>query len=161
MRCKTLGKPPWTRQPCKVYQHEDSHMRITGYGMDQATRASTPRKTTSVHHIRHIVIEAKQRQLSPVHHLRNRIVRQLLQPSSLSLSLLSLLVQIDLQEPVCCLWAIISLHSVLDGPQSESGFEGLMPHLSFCCLPITCLTLSLSIRFPTGALLDLSYPRDF
>ena len=71
--------------------------------MDQATRASTPSKTTSVHHIRHIVVKAKQRPLSPVHHLPNRIVRRIPQPSSLPLSLLSLLVQIDLQEPVCSL----------------------------------------------------------
>ena len=71
--------------------------------MDQATRASAPSKTTSVHHVRHIVVKAKQRPLSPGHHLPNRIVRQIPQPSSLSLSLLSLSVQIDLQEPRCCL----------------------------------------------------------
>ena len=71
--------------------------------MDQATRASAPSKTTSVHRVRRIVVEAKQRPLSPGHRLPSRIVRRLPQPSSLSLSLLSLLVQIDLQEPRCCL----------------------------------------------------------
>ena len=70
--------------------------------MDQATRASTPSKMTSMHHVRHIVVEAKQRPLSPGHPFPDRIVRWIPQPSSLSLSLLSLLVQIDLQEVRCC-----------------------------------------------------------
>ena len=42
----------------------------------------------------------------------------------------------------------ISLRSVLHGPQSESGFEGLMPHGSSCCLPVSCPPLFLSVRFP-------------
>ena len=51
-----------------------------------------------MHHVRHIMAEAKQRILSPGHHhLLNRLVRQIPQPSSLSLSLLSLSVRIDLQ----------------------------------------------------------------
>ena len=32
--------------------------------------------------------------------------------------------------------------------------------MSFCCLPISCPPLSLSIRFPRQPLLDLSYPDD-
>ena len=71
--------------------------------MDQATRASAPSKTTSVHRVRRIVVEAKQRPLSPGHRLPNRIIRHVPQLSSLSHSLLSLLFWIDLQEPRCCL----------------------------------------------------------
>ena len=71
--------------------------------MDQATRSYAHSKTTSVHCVRRIVIEAKQRPTFPGHHLPDRIVRRIPQPSSLSLSLLSLLVRIDLQEPGCCL----------------------------------------------------------
>ena len=56
--------------------------------MDQATRATTPSKTTSMHCVRHIVVEAKQRPLSPGHRLPSRLVRQIPQPSSLALSLL-------------------------------------------------------------------------
>ena len=52
----------------------------------------------------------------------------------------------------------ISLCLVLHGPQSESGFEGLMLHVSFCCLPIpSSPSVSLSIRFPRRLPLDLSY----
>ena len=54
----------------------------------------------------------------------------------------------------------ISLCSVLHGPQLESGFQGLMPHMFFCCLPISCTPLSLSIWFPRWPRLDLSYPHD-
>ena len=64
--------------------------------MNQATRASTPSKTTSMHRVRRIVVEAKQRPSAPGHLLPNRIVRRIPQPSSLSLSFLSLLVRIDL-----------------------------------------------------------------
>ena len=71
--------------------------------MDQATGASAPSKTTSVHRIRYIVVEARQRPLPPGHHLPDRIVRRIPQPSSLSLSLLSFSIWIDLQEPRCCL----------------------------------------------------------
>ena len=74
--------------------------------MDQATRASAPSKTTSEHPVRHRVTEAKQRPLSPGHRLPDRIVRivrRIPQPSSLSLSLLSLSIWIDLQEPRYCL----------------------------------------------------------
>ena len=65
--------------------------------MDQATRSYAPSKTTSMHHVRHIVVEAKQRPTSLGHHLPDRIVRRIPQPSSLSLSLLSLSVRIDLR----------------------------------------------------------------
>ena len=44
--------------------------------MDQATRASTPSKTTSVHRVRHIVVEAKQRPLFPGHCLPDGILRR-------------------------------------------------------------------------------------
>ena len=64
--------------------------------MDQATRASTPSRTTSMHRVRHTVVEAKQRQLSPDHRLPDRLVRWIPQSSSLSLSFLSLSVRIDL-----------------------------------------------------------------
>ena len=64
--------------------------------MDQATRASASSKTTSMHQVRHIVVEAKQRPLSPGGGLPNRIARWIPQPSSLLLSLLSLSVWIDL-----------------------------------------------------------------
>ena len=53
---------------------------------------------------------------SPGHHLPNRIVRRVPQPSSLSLSLLPLLVWTDLQEPRYCLWAI---------PRVPSTFQGI------------------------------------
>ena len=42
----------------------------------------------------------------------------------------------------------ISLCSVLHGRQLESGFEGLMPCVSFFCYPVSCPPLSVSIRFP-------------
>ena len=64
--------------------------------MDQVTSAYAPGKTTSVHCVRHIVVEAKQRPLSPGGGLPDRIVRRIPQPSSLSFSLLSLSIRIDL-----------------------------------------------------------------
>ena len=70
--------------------------------MDQAPRASAPSKTTSCT-VRRKVVEAKQRPLSSGHRLPDRIVRRIPQPSSLSLSLLSLSIWIDLQEPRYCL----------------------------------------------------------
>ena len=53
--------------------------------MNQAARASAPSKTTPMYRVRHIVVEAKQRPMSPGHRLPNKLVRQMLQPSSLSL----------------------------------------------------------------------------
>ena len=52
-----------------------------------------------MHRVRHTVVEAKQRQLSPDHRLPDRLVRWIPQSSSLSLSFLFVSVWIDLQEP--------------------------------------------------------------
>ena len=49
------------------------------------------------------------------------ILQPIPQPSSLSLSLLSLLVRTDLQEPGCCLWAIPRVPSLFrESPNGES-----------------------------------------
>ena len=68
--------------------------------MDQATRTSAPSKTIFMHHVRHIMVEAKHRAHCPLATTSPiGLWGGFLNLSSLSLSLLSLLVQIDLQEP--------------------------------------------------------------
>ena len=123
--------------------------------MDQATRATTPSKTTSMHCVRHIVVEAKQRPLSPGHRLPNRIVRQIPQPSSLSLSLLPLSVWIDLQEPMCCLWAIPRVPSMFQGITSESpgGSQECLSAWVTWCLSLAVLShgaLAACVSGPTS-----------
>ena len=90
--------------------NEDTHERISGSWMDQAIKASTSSKTTSVFYVRLIVFEAKHRAHHPLASLIG-LWDGFLSLSSLSLSLLSLLVCIDLQEPKCCLWAILKWES--------------------------------------------------
>ena len=76
--------------------------------------SSTSSKTTSVFYVRLIVFEAKHRAHHPLASLIG-LWDGFLSLSSLSLSLLSLLVCIDLQEPKCCLWAIPRVPSTLQG----------------------------------------------
>ena len=105
-----------------------------GHGMDQAARTSAPSKTTSEH------FSKQNRPFSPGHCLPNRIVRQIPQPSSLSLSLLSLSIQIDLQEPRCCLWAIPRVPSMFQGIP-EWWVTRLLPGISVFLCPVTrCLS---------------------
>ena len=100
-------KPLW-RLP-----QEDSHVKTRWTQNESGHKGIQPQQDNFCARVRHIVVEAKQRALSPGHRLPSRIVRQIPQPSSLSLSLLSLLVQIDLQEPKCCLKAMAPDSSTL------------------------------------------------
>lgn len=85
-----------------------------------------------MHRVRLTVVNAKQSPLSPGHRLPRRLGRQIPQPSSLSLSLLSLSVRIRLQEPRCCLWAM---------PRVPSAFQGVSQPCITLLLPGSCLSL--------------------
>ena len=130
----------WVRH-LKAIRHlprEDSHVRIRGRWNGSGQKGIHPSKTISMHHFRHIMAEAKQRPLSPGHCLPSRLVRQIPQPSSLLLSLLSLSVRIDLQEPRCYLWAI---------PRVPSTFQGISKQW------VTLLLLGISVFLYPGHML--------
>ena len=116
--------------------------------MDQATRASAPSKIISVHRVRHIVVEAKQRQLS----LATASPQDSKADSSAFFPVpftSSLLVQVDLQEPRCCPEPSRA-PSVVQGI-AERGVARLLPEsLSFSARITWCLSHTV-LRSPLTA----------